>query len=81
MASESKHYGDIIIWIEKVIDSCNHPLQEKTARKLVRNFENQLRNYNIDDMLYFEIIHRLENKLNDKMYFRLDKLEQQLKNN
>jgi hypothetical protein len=31
MAAKSKHYGDIAIWIEEVIDSCNHPLQEIVA--------------------------------------------------
>ena len=39
MAAISKHYGDVANWIEKVIDSCEHPLQESAARKLIRLFE------------------------------------------
>ena len=43
MAANSKHYGDVTNWIEKVIESCETPLQELTARKLVRQFEHQYR--------------------------------------
>ena len=41
MAATSKHHGDVTIWIEKVINSCETPLQELTARRLVRLFESQ----------------------------------------
>ena len=43
MASTSKHHVDVAIWIEKVINSCETPLQETTAKKLVRLFEIQYR--------------------------------------
>ena len=41
MASTSNHYGDVANWIEKVIDSCETPLQEISERKLVRLYEKQ----------------------------------------
>lgn len=35
------HYGDVVRWIEKVIDSCETPKQTKSAERLVRLFEEQ----------------------------------------
>ena len=40
MAANSSHYGDINMWIEKVIDSCESLDQLTTARKLIDNFSN-----------------------------------------
>jgi len=73
MAAESKHYGDVANWIEKVIDSCTHPVQEIVARKLVRNFEKQLVRSNIDKDVYFELSRRLQYRLDDIVYSRLEK--------
>jgi hypothetical protein len=58
MASTSKHYGDVVNWIEKVINSCETPLQEGTARKLIYQFE---------------LSRRLRDTLDQKFYTRLDK--------
>jgi hypothetical protein len=71
MASTSKHYGDVVNWIEKVINSCETPLQEKTARKLIHQFELQYEE--IDIKLNFELSRKLRNQLNEKTYTRLDK--------
>jgi hypothetical protein len=71
MASTSNHYGDVAIWIEKVIDSCETPLQEVTARKLVRLFEKKY-SY-LDYPVYRDLCRRLECKLDDKTYSRLEK--------
>lgn len=38
----SNHYGDIIQWIEKVIESCQNVEQLKVAKRLVSNFEHKL---------------------------------------
>lgn len=73
MAAESKHYGDVANWIEKVIDSCVHPVQEIVARKLVSNFEKQLLRLNIDRDVYFELSRRLQHRLDDIVYTRLEK--------
>ena len=72
MAAISNHYGDVANWIETVIDSCEHPLQEKAARKLVRLFE---RNYfdKLDNSTFIELSRRLNRRLDDKIYGRLEK--------
>ena len=74
MASTSNHYGDVANWIEKVIDSCETPLQEISARKLVRLYEKQY-SY-LDYPVYRELCCRLRNKLDNKFYSRI---EQQIK--
>lgn len=63
MPATSKHYGDVANWIEKVIESCTHPKQEKTAMQLVNNFTNQLARLNVDQQVYFELSRRLNIKL------------------
>ena len=73
MAAKSKHYGDIAIWIGKVIDSCNHPLQEGVARKLLRNFEKQLDREGMDFNTRYEMIKKLECKLEDRYWLRVEK--------
>ena len=72
MAAISKHYGDVANWIEKVIDSCEHPLQESAARKLIRLFE---KNYaaELEMPVYLEISRRLNHRLDDKTFGRLEK--------
>lgn len=74
MASTSNHYGDVANWIEKVIDSCETPLQEISARKLVRLYEQQY-SY-LDYPVYRDLCRRLRNKLDNKFYSRI---EQQIK--
>ena len=71
MASTSKHYGDVVNWIEKVINSCETPLQEVTAKKLIYQFELQYRE--IDIKLNFQLSRRLRDTLDQKFYTRLDK--------
>ena len=78
MAASSKHYGDVVNWIEKVIDSCETPLQELTARRLVRLFESQYQN--IDRELDWSLSRKLRMSLDRKVYSRLDKLTEKLSN-
>ena len=63
MAATSNHYGDIANWIEKVIDSCNHPKQQATAQRLINNFEKYLLRSNVDTNVYTELSRRLNLKL------------------
>jgi hypothetical protein len=42
MENRSKHYGDIKLWVEKVINSCENMGQIKTADRLINNFNKQL---------------------------------------
>jgi len=78
MAASSKHYGDVVNWLEKVIDSCETPLQEVTARRLVRLFESQYQN--IDRELNWDLSRRLRVALDNKVYARMDKLTEKLSN-
>jgi hypothetical protein len=40
MAATSNHYGDVFMWVHKVIDSCDQYNQILAAHKLVDNFCN-----------------------------------------
>jgi hypothetical protein len=78
MAATSKHHGDVTIWIEKIINSCETPLQELTARRLVRLFESQYQD--IDRELGWDLSRRLRVALDNKVYTRMDKLTEKLSN-
>jgi len=78
MAASSKHYGDVVNWIEKVIDSCETPLQELTARRLVCLFESQYQN--IDRELDWSLSRKLRMSLDSKVYSRMDRLTEKLSN-
>ena len=39
MAATSKHWGDVKIWIDKVIDSCKTTEQTESTRHLIKNFQ------------------------------------------
>jgi len=78
MASTSKHHGDVAIWIEKVINSCETPLQEIAARKLTQQFEIQYRD--IDRELNFSLSKKLRATLDNKFYSRMDKLVEKISN-
>jgi hypothetical protein len=78
VASTSKHHGDVAIWIEKVINSCETPLQEIAARKLTQQFEIQYRD--IDRELNFSLSKKLREALDNKFYSRMDKLVEKIKN-
>lgn len=75
MAATSRHYGDVATWIGKVIDSCETPLQEVTARKLVRQFESVYAD--TDRKMNWALSKELRVKLDSKMYARLNKKTQE----
>jgi hypothetical protein len=76
MAATSKHHGDVAIWIEKVINSCETPMQEIAARKLINLFESQYQK--IDRELNWSLSTRLRDLLDRKIYNRLDKLVEKI---
>ena len=76
MGATSKHHGDVANWIEKVINSCETPLQEVTARRLVRLFESQYQD--IDQELGWALSRKLRTALDNKVYSRMDKLHKTL---
>jgi len=70
METRSRHYGDVIKWIEKVIESCETREQLFGAKNLIFNFEKQLQRQSIerywkDD--HYNIIRPLESIVSDKM--------------
>ena len=76
MGATSKHHGDVANWIEKVINSCETPLQEVTARRLVRLFESQYQD--IDRELDWSLSKKLRLALDSKVYSRLNILHETL---
>ena len=80
MEQRSTHYGDVAKWIEKVIDSCETYQQTLTAKKLIRNFENQLIRTAPDKYWrYYQygVIRPLEHELDNKRNSFIDKIEEQ----
>jgi hypothetical protein len=74
MAAVSKHYGDVNVWIEKIIDSCDSPKQQQTIQNLINQFKKIL---DKDNTLEFDfrsnIIWQLERKLDNKIWELIDK--------
>ncbi len=65
MENRSRHYGDVAKWIEKVIDSCETREQTFVAKRLIRNFYNQL-DRKLGTLNYATIISPLEYRLSNK---------------
>jgi hypothetical protein len=73
MASTSKHYGDVNKWIERVIDSCTTPLQERSVRRLIRLFGEDLeRSGEIDNTTISYMQSALRYRLEEKQYSRIE---------
>lgn len=68
MGATSKHPGDVAIWIERVIDSCQTPLHEIGARALIRQFEKNLIEQRHPN--YMEFSRQLRDRLDQKTYGR-----------
>ena len=67
MAATSRHYGDINSWIERVIDSCDNPLQEAAARNLIDNFSDRLRSSEeVPPFVRCDMITKLTNRISEK---------------
>ena len=64
MAATSNHTGDVGLWLEKVIDSCETHEQEDSARRLVRLFEDRLHKEKSE--LRWEYPRKLRNRLDEK---------------
>jgi len=62
MPANSKHPGDILLWLEKVIDSCTTAIQTNACRKMIRLFDNLIGN---DELMAWEV-RRLRQVLDDK---------------
>lgn len=71
MAARSSKPGDLIIWAEKVIESCETPLQEITAKKVVRLVEKKLVELKYPTALCWAVHRSLREKLENKHYTRI----------
>ena len=71
MAALSSKPGDLVLWVEKVIDSCETPLQEIVAKKLIRLLETRLDQVNYPKELKWAIHRSLRDRLDRKLYTRL----------
>ena len=68
MAAVSKHYGDVNVWIEKIIDSYDSPKQEQTIQNLINQFEKMLDNDSkLDSYFRRTLIRNLEIRINNKI--------------
>jgi hypothetical protein len=78
MEKRSNHYGDVAKWIEKVIDSCETYQQTFTAKKLIRNFNDQLRRDTPDKYwgdYQYSVIWPLEAMVTSKRQSFINKIE------
>ena len=60
MSATSKHYGDVGIWIKKIIESCKTIEQADNCYTLVHSFYKKYHQHSVYKHLYFLI----ENKYN-----------------
>jgi hypothetical protein len=74
MAAASKHYGDVNVWIEKIIDSYDSPKQEQTIQNLINQFEKMLDNDSkLDSYFRRTLIRNLEIRIDNKIEELFDK--------
>ncbi len=73
MENRSTHYGDVVKWVRKVIDSCETYQQIFGAKSLIKNFEDQMKKNKVDSSLiwsvsssfYFELSLKKDEIIND----------------
>jgi hypothetical protein len=63
MAAKGKNWFDVLKWVEKVIESCETPLQGIAAKKLVKlylaKYEKEV--VSIDLTIYYQLMEKLDN--------------------
>jgi hypothetical protein len=69
MKNRSEHYGDIKLWIEKVINSCETMDHIKTTDRLIINFDKRLERNFVEEYwreYFYDIIQPLKDLLENK---------------
>jgi hypothetical protein len=66
MENRSRHYGDVVKWVEKVIDSCETYQQILTAKMLIHNFDKQMYRNKLNISLIWSIRSSLDLSLSFK---------------
>ena len=63
MAAKGKNWFDVLKWVEKVIESCETPLQGVAAKKLVKlylaKYEKEI--VSMDITIYYQLMDKLDN--------------------
>jgi len=63
MAAKGKNWFDVLKWVEKVIESCETPLQGIAAKKLVKlylaKYEKEV--VSIELTIYYQLMEKLDN--------------------
>jgi hypothetical protein len=73
MAATSNHYGDVYMWVSKVIESCKTHEQEKIARKLIDNYINNLYyNNEVHPILRAELNRSLKGMIDGISFSRIE---------
>lgn len=74
MAANSKHYGDVYLWLIKVIMSCETHDQHFNARAMIRRFQYDiLKTYNLPVSVSTEIHNKLDEAINEGLINYLEK--------
>jgi phenylalanyl-tRNA synthetase alpha subunit len=73
MENNKVHYGDLIKWVHKVIDSCQTRGQIRTAERLIDNLTLQPQINQLDTHLYLEIISEMRHKCIDMSFEMMEK--------
>jgi hypothetical protein len=68
MSIKSTHYGDISMWIKKVIDSCQTHDQLRSARQLIVNFDKLMTFRKVNPATLRKLSSSLYCKERDKFY-------------
>jgi hypothetical protein len=55
MGANSNHYGDILIWLKGVVESCKTREQCRTCDKLLDNFNNMFPHIDTSDVRDLQI--------------------------
>jgi hypothetical protein len=70
MGKRSKHYLDIFLWIQRVIDSCETYPQTISAYKLILRYYRLMGEMGIDNTSKIHI----DNKLTSRLYEKQDEI-------
>lgn len=73
MDKNKAHYGDLIKWVHKVIDSCQTRGQIRTAERLIDRLSVQPQIMELDTHMYFEIIREMRHKCIDMSFEMLER--------
>jgi len=68
MGSKSRHWADLSLWIQKVIDSCVNDQQLNTAKNLVNNYNKYLISENKKDIIHVVAVSQLQRNILNKSF-------------